>query len=401
MRTKLKILCGNTRLINLLIQGNEKLSMLITGISRMGKTYFAALLGAMLISLGYAVHLIDLGYKWSDRDKEYLLSEGAVMRRLAKERLCLTFNSVNEMCGCAGIIVNALHIRSTRAVMVMKDAIKDQLVAHEQQFALNDLMEYLKSAESKTVEDKDWRLSLWEALDSCGDIPNIIFRLDKDENFSTGSMIWDFSGLDDTYAQIEAYLVTFCLYCQQKRRSVEKSEAKKVFVIIDEFQNLDCDRKSIIGKCLTEGQKYGLALILITQFLKGNFSEPEIEQFKQGGFRFYFRLTEEEAAKASRELAGNSRDREHLYSKLVTLPRGQCLMKGPHMIQGSNKITEVCRFVEIMSEAVKMESKRKCAAPKIKVNRRFINAYNTSMAEAEHIRRGGSGVYRDRYAQDT
>ncbi len=204
-------------LIDLVLQGNEKLSMLITDISRMGKTYFTVLLGAMLISLGYAVHLIDLGYKWSDRDKEYLLSEGAVMRRLAKERLC--------------------------------------------------------------------------------------------------------------------------------------NKGKKVFVIIDEFQNLDCDRKSIIGTCLTEGQKYGLALILVTQFLKGNFSEAVVSQFKQGGFRFYFRLTEEEAAKVSRELAGNSRDRECLYNKLVTLPRGQCLMKGPHAIQGSVEATEVCRFVEIWDKA--------------------------------------------------
>ena len=64
--------------------------------------------------------------------------------------------------------------------------------------------------------------------------------------------------------------------------------ASRLFLLIDEFQTLDCNRRSIIGLCLTEGQKYGANLILATQFLDGNFSDAVISQFKQGGFSLLF-----------------------------------------------------------------------------------------------------------------
>lgn len=125
-----------------------------------------------------------------------------------------------------------------------------------------------------------------------------------------------------------------------------------IFVIIDEFQVLECDRHSIFGICLAEGQKYGLALILSTQFLLGNFSEAVINQFKQGGFRYYFRLTEEEAGNISSQLAYSTRDRKELYHRLISLPVGTCLMAGPHYVGNRKEISESIRFVEIHADVL-------------------------------------------------
>lgn len=124
--------------------------------------------------------------------------------------------------------------------------------------------------------------------------------------------------------------------------------ASKLFLLIDEFQTLDCNRRSIIGLCLTEGQKYGANLILATQFLDGNFSDAVISQFKQGGFRFYFRLTEEEAAIVSRQLVYNLNSGAQLRKKLAELPKGNCLMVGPHTVGEKEEISENIRFLEIV-----------------------------------------------------
>lgn len=329
------------------IHRNEQVSMLIIGKSRMGKTYFASCQGANLIVQGCIVHLIDLGDKWSTADKDRLLSVGAVIRRVEKEGIALIFNSVREACGCGKVIANALGFRSAKAIMVLKQAIRQLFILNGQRFTLSDLAEYLENWDDESAEDKEWQQKILERLDFGDEIPQITFCLDESNDFSADSVIWDLSGMDDTYVQLAAYLINFCLFCQQKRKFRNRDTIRKVFVIIDEFQVFDCDRRSVIGTCLVEGQKYGMALILITQFLRGNFPDAVISQFKQGGFRFYFRLTEEEAAAVSKEIARNSKERDILCRKLDTLPRGHCLMIGPHFIEGSDEIKEVYRFVEI------------------------------------------------------
>lgn len=333
--------------VHLQMRENEKVSMLITGKSRMGKTFFASCLGRKLISEGESVHLIDLGDKWSCADKERLISEGAELHLVERNGITLCFKEKEEISACGRIITNALGFRSGNAVMVIKKAIKSLLSKRGQEFSIGDLRERLETDVEEAPEDAEWRLKIWERLDFCDGLARIKIKVDMNKEFGADSVIWDFSGMDDDFVQVAAYLISFCLLSRQKRRFRLGMAEKRTFLIIDEFQNLDCDRKSVVGTCLTEGQKYGLSLILITQFLNGNFSEAVISQFKQGGFRFYFRLTEEEAAMLSKGLAMNSRERGILYKKLMQLPQGQCLMIGRNYIKDKNNSTETYRFVEI------------------------------------------------------
>lgn len=321
--------------------------MLFTGRSGEGKTFLASCLGRELINKGESVHLIDLGDKWNSADKERLLSAGAVFHSVEKDGITLSFCENAEVCKCSRIIANALGFRSVNAVIVLKNAFIRLLSACGQEFSIGELRDHLEVTAEDAVEESEWKLKVYDRLDSDDGISKIRICVDQNREFSPDSAIWDFSGMDDTCVQLSAYLISFCLLCRQKRRFRQGLAENRVFLIIDEFQTLDCDRKSVIGTCLTEGRKYGLALILITQFLHGNFSDAVISQFKQGGFRFYFRLTEEEAAIVSRELAGNSRERNALYQKLVQLPQGYCLMMGRHCIEGRDNVTERYRFVEI------------------------------------------------------
>lgn len=346
MRKVMDIYCAGKK-IYLYIHGNEQISMLIIGMSRMGKTFFVSCQGANLILLGCIVHLIDLGDKWSAADKERLLSVGAVMRRVEKEGIVLTFNSVKEACACGKVIANALGFCSAKAVVILKQAIRQLFTLNGQRFFLSDLVEYLENSDEESAEDKEWQQKILERLNLGDDIPQITFCLDENIDFSADSVIWDLTALDDTYAQLITYLVNFCLLCQQKSKFRHGDAARKIFVIIDEFQVLDCDRRSVIGTCLAEGQKYGMALILITQFLRDNFPDAVISQFKQGGFRFYFRLTEEEAADVSRRLAKSAEERRALYNRLANLPQGHCLMLGCHTLGESKIVYDSPRFVEV------------------------------------------------------
>lgn len=342
----MKLLCDN-KIVRLRTDVSEKNSMLITGNSRMGKTFFASNLAADLIREGNIIHLIDLGEKWSRQDKSRLIGAGAVEKNVERQGLKLVFASSTELSGCAVRILNALGFWSSRKEAVLKGVFLQQHNRKKDGLSMRDVLNFLvKDVESR--EEKDSRQELHDCLDSYENIPDITFCVDTNTQFSSCSTIWDLSGFDDTYVKISTYLIMYCLYCQKKRDFKKNVMRKKEFIVIDECQNLEFDRKSIVGICLAEGQKYGLNLILITQFLSGNFPGTVINQFRQGGFRVHFRAIEEDAAVISGQLAFDSAIRNQLYQKIISLSRGECLFLGLHSIGRRQDVSEGFRFLKIV-----------------------------------------------------
>lgn len=355
-RYSMKMLCDKIQ-IRPVINDNEKKSMLVLGGSRMGKTFFVSNLGAELIAEGVIVHMIDLGGKWSANDKERLSEAGAKFRFVAEHGVTFIFGTKQEILNCARYVCNALGISSENAIEMLKDAIRRTMEKLDDNFGLQDLLHSLQDIEGRDQEYRKWAKRLHDRLSFSNEALIIRFVLEKKRKFATCSVIWELDGLEDSNVKIMASLILYCIYCQLKR-NFKIQRRDNVFVIIDEFQVLECDRHSIFGICLAEGQKYGLSLILATQFLQGNFSEAVINQFKQGGFRYYFRLTEEEARGVSSQLAYNARDRQVLYHRLISLPVGTCLMVGPHFVGNRKEISENVRFVEIHAEGEEHHRKR-------------------------------------------
>lgn len=345
----MKILCEG-KCIRLRMESTEKNSVLITGGSRMGKTFFASNFARQLMKEGHTVHLIDLGEKWSRKDRERLSTAGAVTNEVSGQGMKLTFGSETELYGCAKVLVNVLGFRSLAAEAVLAECLQVQSNTRETGASIKNVTACLNVWDTTDTEKHEWAAKISMRLKEWAAIPDICFYVNQDRKNLGKSTIWDFSGLDGTYIELAAYLLIYCLYCQQKRDFKNENRMNKTYVVIDEFQNLGCDRRSIIGTCLAEGQKYGLFLVLITQFLKGNFSDAVLNQFKQGGYRFYFRLPEEEAAAVSRQLSCNSQMQMELRQKLVTMPRGNCLMMGLHSVGNRKEATEVFRFVEIQGD---------------------------------------------------
>lgn len=352
----MKLQC-NEKDIFLRFSDSEKISMIISGKSRMGKTFLASHVSAKLIENGYKVHLIDLGEKWSDSDKGRLLRAGAKKNLVDNKGLKLMFRSEQELLGCPKEIISALGIRSMGACGVLKRVFMYLLEKKGGSFMLNDVIkqleiELLETERSETEPKvnsalKEWRIKLYEYFESCGEAPNILFSIDDYSNCCDRSTIWDLADLDNRYVEMIVYLLAYQFLCQRKKSSKDGKRDKGMFLVLDECQNLNLARRSIIGTCLTEGQKYKFGLILITQFLHGNFPDAVINQFKQGGYRFYFRLTEEEAKYVSNQIAYDAETKNEIYKKLTTLPRGQCLLLGCHSIGMRQEISEAPRFVEI------------------------------------------------------
>lgn len=345
----MKMLCDD-KLIRLRMDCTEKNSVLITGGSRMGKTFFASNLAKQLMKEGHTVHLIDLGEKWSRQDKERLSTAGAVTNEVSKQGMELAFGSETELYGCAKVIANVLGFRSTAAEAVLAECFQEKSSTRELSVSIRNFVVCLRNKNTTDTERQEWIAKISMRLRQWADIPDIRFCVSQDRKNLGKSTIWDFSGVDGTYIELAAYLLVYCLYCQQKRKFKNGSRMNKTYVIIDEFQNLDCDRKSIIGTCLAEGQKYEMFLVLITQFLKGNFSDAVLNQFKQGGYRFYFRLTEEEATVVSRQFSCNPQVQIELRRRLAAMQRGNCLMLGLHSVGNRKEVTEVFRFIEIQED---------------------------------------------------
>lgn len=325
----------------------EKLSVLVIGGSRMGKTYFMSLHGKSLIEAGKAVHLIDLGDKWSKDDKKRI---GIPITEAKAGTIKVYFPSKESLQGSARYIANAIGYSSTEVIGVIKKALKELLQRYPSGFSGVKLVELLESQmETNPIVGK-----VYERLDSETEIPDfeLLINSEQAEQIANSNIIWDLSCCEGYYVNILCQLVVFALYETKKqwfRRDAVHN--KKLFVMIDEFQNIDCTQKSVLGKCLTEGQKYKIYTVLATQFLQGKFSEAVINQFKQGGFQIYFRMTEEEASVISKQLVYDIEEQKKLKRILCTLPQGHFLLKGSHYIGTNQDATERLRVVEVKQKA--------------------------------------------------
>ena len=320
----------------------EKQSMLIVGGSRMGKTYFMSQYGKFLVQRGDAVHVIDLGDKWSVEDKS---RTGIVQTEPRESILHLYFPTKEGLLASAKYIANAMGYSSGQIITVLKSTMKELLQESPTGFTMSDLVKLLEAKAGDGVDMKD----ILVRFDCTMGAEDVLFVVnsEKAREMAKASIIWNLSQYEEEYNQIICQLIIFTLYEVQKSQFHEGSITGKVFVFIDEFQNIPCNRGSVLGKCLTEGQKCKMFLVLATQFLQGRFSEAVINQFKQGGFQLYFRLTEEEAYSTSKRLTYKLEDQKKLYETLTKLKMGNFFLKGPHYIGNSGKVRECIRVVQV------------------------------------------------------
>ena len=127
------------------------------------------------------------------------------------------------------------------------------------------------------------------------------------------------------------------------------SKEKPFVVVLDEAQNLSHKDKSPSCKILTEGRKFGWSAWYATQSLKV-LDDEEVTRLLQSAFKLYFKPTDDEIAKISKQLEPT--DGSRWINAVKNLQKGQCIVVGERITQnqsfGNSKptITSVTAFGE-------------------------------------------------------
>lgn len=99
-------------------------------------------------------------------------------------------------------------------------------------------------------------------------------------------------------------------------------------VVLDEIQNLDHRLESPLGQFLTEGRKFGIALVLATQTLS-NLGKDERDRLFQASHKLFFKPADTEIRSYAGILADATGEKsDEWVSRLTSLKRGECYSLG-------------------------------------------------------------------------
>lgn len=191
-----------------------------------------------------------------------------------------------------------------------------------------------------TFEDdaavKSWALLAFILDTECGasgaiiaarllELVSLLYKKEKVETQKEGVLLVEFprengSGVSE---MVELYL--WSLWKEQVQIYEEKIK-RTVTIVIDECQVLNWKKGSIAEKILSEGRKFGISLLLSTQFTRNNFPQRVITSFMQSGVRAVFQPPEsdlKEIAQSMEPFAWSG-----WVKKLRNLPRGNCIVCG-------------------------------------------------------------------------
>jgi DNA phosphorothioation-dependent restriction protein DptH len=117
------------------------------------------------------------------------------------------------------------------------------------------------------------------------------------------------------------------------------SESLPKVVVLDEVQNLDHNLDAPLAKYLTEGRKFGLALIAATQTLS-NLDKDQQSRLFLSAHKLFFRPADPEMsqyAEFARQAAGTG-DKNKWMLELAGLQKGECLSIGPALNENTGKL---------------------------------------------------------------
>jgi DNA phosphorothioation-dependent restriction protein DptH len=121
-------------------------------------------------------------------------------------------------------------------------------------------------------------------------------------------------------------------------------------VVLDEVQNLDHNLDAPVARYLTEGRKFGLALIAATQTLS-NLKPDQQARLFLAAHKLFFRPSDPEMAQYAEyaRLAAGSGDKNDWMQKLAALQKGECFSIGPVLNENTGKLENRVSKITITS----------------------------------------------------
>lgn len=175
-----------------------------------------------------------------------------------------------------------------------------------------------KNAAAKTVLSKmaPFFYSIEFNQDSNFDWKNVLYSEDAEIN------IFQLTAIDREMQVIITELMLWDAWYYTKKYG---SKEKPFVVVLDEAQHLSHKTSSPSAAILTEGRKFGWSAWFATQSLK-ILSDDEVVRLLQAAFKLYFKPTDDEVIRISKQLdpiSGNT-----WLGALKALKKGQCIVIG-------------------------------------------------------------------------
>ena len=140
--------------------------------------------------------------------------------------------------------------------------------------------------------------------------------------------VFQLAGLDMSSWKLVTEFLLWDLYAFVRAKG-NKDMPK--LVILDEVQNLDQREESPLAKYLTEGRKFGLALVLATQTLS-NLSTDQQARLFQAGHKLFFKPAETEMKEYAKVLENATSEPAKIWiERLSKLNKGECYSLGPSL----------------------------------------------------------------------
>ena len=108
-----------------------------------------------------------------------------------------------------------------------------------------------------------------------------------------------------------------------------KQAEEPVWLVCDEFQSLNLKEGSVLTQILREGRKFKLSLLMATQTLS-SFDVGCRAILQQAGTKLYFRPSESDVRKVSKDIPGIQQ--EKVQQLLHGLTVGECVAIGEFLI---------------------------------------------------------------------
>ena len=140
--------------------------------------------------------------------------------------------------------------------------------------------------------------------------------------------VFQLAGLDMTSWKLVTEFILWDLYAFVRGKG--SKDTPKV-IVLDEVQNLDHREECPLAKYLTEGRKFGLALVLATQTLS-NLSNDQQARLFQAGHKLFFKPAETEMKEYAKVLENATSEPAKIWvDRLSKLEKGECYSLGPSL----------------------------------------------------------------------
>lgn len=153
----------------------------------------------------------------------------------------------------------------------------------------------------------------------------------KDEEFDWGDILYSNEAVTKIFQltlidrEMQVIITELLLWDAWYYTKKYGSKEKPFVVVLDEAQNLSHKVNSPSAVILTEGRKFGWSAWFATQSLKV-LADDEVVRLLQAAFKIYFKPTDDEIVKISKQL--DPTDGNMWISALKRLRKGQCIIVG-------------------------------------------------------------------------